>query len=174
MVRTGPPPRMTLACIPAPARVMLLSMVTPPVTVPARTVTVSPSWAAATAAASVPKQVLSPEPIHTAWPPWPGVELGADLWLVHAAVTRTSTASMISGRLIAHLPLWRFVTDSWLVARQLLARDRYLGSPCGRLKYPATGLQSADMPGCGTFARRRLPCPAARWASCQLLVRPSA
>jgi hypothetical protein len=30
---------------------------------------------------------------------------GADLWLVHAAVTRTSAANIISGRLIAHLHL---------------------------------------------------------------------
>ena len=50
IVSTGPPPRMTVAAAPAPTRLMLLPIETPPAKVPGPTWIVSPSLAASTAA----------------------------------------------------------------------------------------------------------------------------
>src|SRR5919198_4471812 len=49
-VRTGPPPLMIVAAALAPTRLTLLSIVTPPLKVPAASLIMSPSWAASTAA----------------------------------------------------------------------------------------------------------------------------
>ena len=50
IVTTGPPPLMIVFADPAPIRLTLTSIVTPPANVPGAIVIVSPSWAASTAA----------------------------------------------------------------------------------------------------------------------------
>src|SRR5439155_9245969 len=59
-VSTGAPPLMVVAPAPAPRTSTLTSIVTPPANVPGPIVTVSPSWAALTAAWIVEKQPAPP------------------------------------------------------------------------------------------------------------------